>query len=127
MPNFTGVIAMPRFTTVLVALNRSISRRRSPVAAARLEAIGDDVQEVVRHGHAVRRHVALGHAVEVVPAHVERIAAEVTRDVVHHRLDHHHALRPAEAAKRGVGDGMRLAAVRDDLDVLQEIGVVDVA
>ena len=48
------------------------------------------------------------------------------RDVVENRLDHHHGLRSAEAAERGVRHGVGLAAMRGDLDVFQVVGVVDV-
>ena len=48
----------------------------------------------------------------------------MTRNFVHHLLDAHHALRAAKTAEGGVGHGVRLAAMRDDLHVLQIIAVV---
>ncbi len=97
------------------------------VIAGRLELSRDARHHVVLDGHAVMRDVAIGDAVEIQPADVERIQAESSRDVVQHALDDHHALRRAETAERRVGDGIRLAAVRDHLEVLEEVGVVDVA
>ena len=68
----------------------------------------------------------VGRAVEVRDAHVERIAAERERDLVDHVLDREHALRPAEAAERGVGHRVRLAAEAVQRDVGQPVGVVGV-
>ena len=59
-------------------------------------------------------------------AHVERIEATLARDRVHHPLDGDHALRAAEAAKGGVGDGVGLEAARDDRDVGQPVAVAGV-
>ena len=47
-------------------------------------------------------------------------------DRVHHPLDRHHPLRPAEAAEGGVGDGVGLEPVRDDLDRGEVIAIVGV-
>ena len=46
------------------------------------------------------------------------------RDFVQNVFDRKHALRPAEAAKRGIGHRIGLAAVRGDHDVFQEVAVV---
>ena len=73
----------------------------------------------------IGRHVAAG-AVEIGLAHGERIEPEVRGDGVHRPLDRHHPLRPAEAAEGGVGDGVGLEAVRDDLDRGQVIAIVGV-
>ena len=52
-------------------------------------------------GLAVMRFVA-ALAIEIPAAHIDRIDAEMMRNVQHHPLYPHHALRDAEAAKRGV-------------------------
>ena len=70
-----------------------------------------------------RRRVRL---VEVGAPHVERVAADPHRDLLHHRLDHRHPLRSAEAAKGGVGRQVGAADPRADLDRRQEVGVVGV-
>ncbi len=70
--------------------------------------------------------IALIQAVQIDAPDVERIAAQCVRDVIEDGFDHHHALRPTEAAERGVGHGMCLAAVGNDLDVLQIISIVEV-
>ena len=70
--------------------------------------------------------VAFPDAVQVEAPDVERILPERAGDVVHHGLDRHHALRAAEAAERRVRHGVSLAAMGNDLDVFEIIGVVDV-
>ena len=70
--------------------------------------------------------VARRGAVVIAPAHIERIQVQGARDLVDDLLDHEHALRAAKAAKRGVRHGVRLAAMRDEFKMLDEIGVVDV-
>ena len=72
------------------------------------------------------RGVARRLAVKVGAAHVERIHPEVGGDLLQDVFDREHALRAAEAAERGLRHGVRLAAVRRDRDILEEVGVVDV-
>jgi hypothetical protein len=71
------------------------------------------------------RHVA-ARTVEIGLSHLERVAAERGGDRVHHPLDRHHPLRPAEAAEGGVRDGVGLQPLRDDLDRGQEVAIVRV-
>ena len=59
-------------------------------------------------------------------AHVERIETAFARDCVHDALDGDHALRAAEAAKGGVGDGVGLEAAGQDRNVGQPIAVAGV-
>ncbi len=63
-------------------------------------------EDVVGDALAVGRDIALADAIEVALAHVQRIHVQCSGDGVHHFLDAEHALRPAETAKRGVGDGV---------------------
>ena len=65
-------------------------------------------------------------AVQIAHAHIERVLAQVARDVAQNGLDHHHALGPAKAAKRGVALGIGFAAVRSYGYVFQKVGVVAV-
>ncbi len=65
--------------------------------------------------------------VEVDAAHVERVLAERARDRVEDVLDRDRALRPAEAAERGVALRVGPARVAVDRDVGQPVGVVEVA
>ena len=74
---------------------------------------------------AVGRDVAAG-AEEIGLAHVERIEAALARDRVHHALDRQHALRAAEAAEGGVGDGVGLQPARGDVDVGQPVAIAGV-
>jgi hypothetical protein len=94
------------------------------VFGARFELVDELGQDIVLERHAVVRDVARRRPVEVALSHVECVDAEVPGDRRHHRLRREHALRPAEAAERGAGHGVRLAAVRDDAHVLQEVRVV---
>ena len=59
-------------------------------------------------------------------AHVERIEAALARDRVHHPLDGDHALRAAEAAKGGVGDGVGLEAAGQDRNIRQPVAIAGV-
>ena len=96
------------------------------IVAAALQLVENDGQHVALHDLAVVGDIALFAAVQIDAPYVERIAAERARDVVQNRLDHHHALGSAEAAKGGIRHRMGLAAMRDDFDVLKEIGIIDV-
>jgi hypothetical protein len=126
MPNLTGVIAMPRLITGLDAFQAAMAARRSGSARS-APVLEQRVQDVVLHLHLVVRDVvAFADAVEVGLAHVQRVLAQGARDVAQDGLDHDHALRPAEAAEGGVALGVGLAAVRRDLHVRQEVGVVGV-
>ncbi|ABA47595.1 hypothetical protein BURPS1710b_3214 [Burkholderia pseudomallei 1710b] len=108
-------------------VERARRRAARAIRARRLE-LGDQLgQHVVLDRLAVRRHVALGLAVQVRAAHVERIAAERARDAVDDVLDRERALGAAEAAKRGVRLRVRLPAAADDRYVGQPVRVVEVA
>ncbi len=72
------------------------------------------------------RRIAVIDTIKVDAPDLERILAECARDVVDRVFDRKHALRPAEPAKRGVRRRVRLAAVRVDVHVFQEIRVVAV-
>ena len=72
------------------------------------------------------RDIAVGGAVQVAPAHVERVQPERAGNVAQDGFRHDHALRPAKAAKRGVALGMGFQAQRCDVNVLQKISVVHV-
>ena len=65
-------------------------------------------------------------AQEVGLAHVERIETALARDCVHDALDGDHALRAAEAAKGGVGDGVGLQAAGQDRNVREPVAVAGV-
>ena len=84
------------------------------------------MQNVVLDLHVVVRDIALTDAVEIALAHFERIAAERTRDFIHHRLYRHHPLRSAKAAERSHRLGIRLAAIGPDAHVLEEVRIVRV-
>ena len=70
----------------------------------------------------VGRHRAAG-AIEIRLAHVERIEAALARDAVDHPLDRDHALRAAEAAIGGVGDGVGLQPARGDPGRRQPVAI----
>jgi len=55
--------------------------------------------------------VALADAIEIFAAHIERIFAKRSRDVIHDAFDAEHSLRTAEAPERRVRHRVRLATV----------------
>jgi len=74
----------------------------------------------------VRRYVPLADAIEIFLANFQRVLTEITRYFVNHILDTEHALRPAEPAKRRIGNRMRFAAMRNDAYIFEVISVVAV-
>ena len=96
------------------------------IVGALLELPHDVVDDVVDDRLVVVRDVAICDAVEIVLAHVQRVLAEMARDLVDHALDPHHALRPAEAPESRIGHGVGLAAEGQNADVFQVIAVVAV-
>ena len=84
------------------------------------------MQDVVFNRLTVMRNVALGKPVEIAAANVERIFAERMRDLIHDMLDQEHALRPAEATKRGVRHLVRFAREVANAHMLQKVRIVDV-
>src|SRR5690606_10108544 len=83
-------------------------------------------EHVVLHGLIVRRDVALGLAVVVALADLQRVLGQLAGYGVHDLLDGDHALWAAETAVGGVGSGVGLAAMAVDGDVAQVVGVVGV-
>ena len=65
-------------------------------------------------------------AVQVAPAHRQRIQPQLACDIAHDDFGDDHSLRPAKAAKRGMALRVELAAVRGDHHILQKIGVIGV-
>jgi hypothetical protein len=66
------------------------------------------VDDVVGHFLVVGRDVVGFGAIEVGLADLERILAQGIGDVLDPALGREHALRTAEAAKSGIGDGIGL-------------------
>ena len=103
-----------------------------PVAGFGLQLRHDTVTDpvfdrlVVLRGQAARVAADGWVLVEVDAAHIQRILAKLAGNVVDHRLDAEHALRPAEATECGGALHVRLAAVPDDVQVGQVVAVVDV-
>ena len=116
---------MPCFSVGLISLNALICRRRAAVVARHLAAVDEAGQHVVVDRHAVRRDVA-ALAVKVALAHIERIDLERPGDLVDHALRHHHSLRAAEAAERGVRHRVGLHPPGGDRRRRQVIGIVGV-
>jgi hypothetical protein len=126
MPNFTGVMARPRFTSSCSALNDAMRVRRASksLEVRRSSQIGAQALGVA-HRLAVRRGL-LGN-VEVALAQRRGIQPEERGDPAEDVLDHEHALRAAEAAERGL---RRLVRLRDATlcdEVRDPVRVVDVA
>ena len=94
------------------------------VAARCLQLTDDGWHWEILDLHPVMCFVPPLAAIQVALADLQRIELQMTRDGVHHRLDSHHPLRPAEAAKRGGGYHVGLAPMRGDRGVAQEIRVV---
>ena len=96
------------------------------VVDALFEFADEFIKDIVFDRHAEGRDVALGNAIKIGLANFERILAQTPRDLLDHFLDADHALRPAEAAKRGVRRLVREAALRCDAQLVEEIRVVRV-
>ena len=92
-----------------------------------LEFVDQFVNDVVDDRLAIRRHVAGLLAIEIGAAHIQRIERQDARDVVDQVFDRDRALRSTEAAKGGVRLRVRLPAQREDVDIFQIVGVVEVA
>src|SRR5204862_1896279 len=86
------------------------------VVGALFELRYDVVDHVIDDRLMVMGDVALVDAVEIELAHIQRILAEMARDLVDDGLDAHHALRPAEAAEGGIRYRVGLAAEGEDAD-----------
>ncbi len=97
------------------------------IGAAGLELARDERQNVVVDDLPVVRDISFADAIEIGATDIEWIEPQRARNVIDHLLDDHHRLGRAEPAKRGVRNRVRLAPVRDDFDVFEKIGVVDVA
>jgi len=97
------------------------------VVAAGFELGRERVDDVVADDLAVGRDVVRVGAVEVQAAHVHRVLAQRARDRVEDVLDRDRALRPAEAAERGVALRVGLARVAVHRHIGQPVGVVEVA
>ncbi len=108
-----GVVAADRFAAL-------------GVLAAGLQFGGHLFEHVVLDGLVVVGDVALGLAVVVGLAHRQRVEGQMAGDGVHHFFDGDHTLRAAEAAVRGVGRGVGLAAMAVDRGIAQVIRVVGV-
>nr|GEU28080.1 hypothetical protein [Tanacetum cinerariifolium] len=97
------------------------------VGAGRFEFGRQGLDHVVDDFLAVGRDVAVGAAIEIEAADIERVAPQVAGDVVDDVFDGDGALRAAEAPERRVGLGVGLAAAGQDFHVRQIIRVVEVA
>ena len=84
------------------------------------------MDDVVLDHLVIGRDVAVIDAVEVALADLQRVEADRVGDLLQHPFACHHALRAAEAAKGGVGDGVGLERQRAQLDRRQPIAVVGV-
>ena len=123
MPNFTGVMAMPRLRCGCAALNAIdlLAPRREIAGFLQLSPDPRDALGVFHRLSVVR---GLAFAIEIALAdHIGR-QSESARDPVQNVFDHQHALRPAEAAERGLRSLVRLADLPRDLDSRQVVGVV---
>ena len=127
MPNFTGVMARRALHVVVLGVERARSAR----GGRRSRSIGRARSQIVRSRSACRHRLpvrrGLPGLVEVALAQRRRVDAERGRDPAEDVLDDEHALRPAEAAERGL---RRLVRLRDPpvrRAVRDPVGVVDVA
>ena len=83
-------------------------------------------QLVVLGGHGVGRATDGGVLVEVELAHLEGVLVQGGGNFVDHGFDAEHALWTAKAPKRGGALGVGLAAMADQLERRDVVGVVDV-
>ena len=102
-------------------------RRAAGLVVGRgLELVDDAADDVVGDGLVVGRDVAVGVAVEVGAADLERVLAEGVGDLLHDPLGGDQALRAAEAAEGGVGNRVGLHRLGDEPYRRVVIGVVGV-
>ena len=88
------------------------------------QLVDDAADDVVGDLLVVGREVAPLAAVEIQLADLERVLAERIGDLLDDALGDDHALRPAEAAKGGVGDRVGLQRLGGEIYIRVEIGVV---
>ena len=115
---------------LVLGVEPAISSRRASSSPDPMHLVPDrgeplGVADRLAVGGGLRR--AARRAVEVAPAQLDGVDPEQGRAPAEDVLDHDHALRPAEAAERGLRGlvGLRDPAV--DPDVRHPVGVVDVA
>ncbi len=96
------------------------------IVAAGFQLGGHLLEHVVLDGLVVVGDVALGLAVVVALAHLERVLAQLAGHGVHDLLDGDHALWATEAAVGGIRGEVGLAAMAVDGGVAQVVGVVGV-
>src|SRR5882724_5025358 len=95
------------------------------IRALGLQLIYDVMNDVVFDRLPVVRYISMCYAVEVRATYIEWVEIQGACDVIENALNDHHTLWTAEASKRGVGYRVRLAAMRDDLDVFEKVGVIE--
>ena len=108
MPNFTGVTASARLACSWAAFQAVMALAPGPDVRAGeqlVPAAGGALG--VPHLHPVGR--ALAGCVEVAAAQLEGVEPEEGGGTPEDVLDDQHPLRPAEAAERGLGGGVRQA------------------
>src|SRR5262249_39877264 len=82
-------------------------------------------QDEILDGLTVVRDVA-ALCIKIDLADFDGVHLEMMCDIEDRTLDPNHTLRDSEPAKRGIRDGVGLASIRLDADMLQEIRVVAV-
>ena len=85
------------------------------------------MNNVIRDQLAVRRNIAIVFSVEIKLANFERILPQITRDIVDNVFDCDRTLRPAKTAKCSVRLRIGLRAKRIDRDIVNIIGIVQMA
>ena len=109
-----------------LGVGRTQRRTPRPVVGRGLQGLDDLQGDVVLDLLVVGRDVALGLAVEVALADVQRVLAGGEGDLLDQALAPEHALRPAEAAEGRVGDGVGLQRLRGQVHRRIEVAVVGV-
>ena len=85
------------------------------------------MDHVVDDALSIGRGVAGIAAIEIHPPHVKRIDIKIARDAIDQVFDGNRTLRSAEAAERGVRLRVGLTAKREDIDVGEVVGIVEMA
>src|SRR5450830_2122656 len=117
MGGVEGIDVLPTLLIVAAVLQR-IDQSRNHVVLDLLAVMGDIARS---------QAFLITGAVEIDPAHFQRILAQMTRDIVEDVFNRNRTLWTAETTEGCIGLRIGLAAHGMNVDVRQIIGIVEMA